>query len=256
MRWEFKNLLRFPILELLVAISVYQSMLLTTTASSGLSEGSDWNWIIERTIGAITTFYGHQVVSLYVPQVFAGVIFASIGIAYEIEAEFVKVSLSHPIKRRDLFLGKFACYFLTSFLLLTGALFFSMFIQNWSVALGILAFPVGIVKILGLLLVQTFFIVSVATAIATFSKSTAISFIVSAAVLYLPYYMFEFAQVKLSFVPPESVRLFWMYLFFENSFWKQYTLSTLVEATVVPVFMALAMLLISFFYFTRRYDVR
>jgi len=245
--WDFRNLLRFPMLELLVGIAVYLSVL--TGYGGGPSESP---YSIVR---HIVWHFQSEVVSLYVPTLFAAVVFASVGVAREIEAGYVKVVLSNPVRRRDLFLAKFAGCFLSTLGILTCAVFATMFLQNWSVSKYIVSFPAMILEVFVLLVLQTFFVCCVATAVAVFSKNTAISFIGSFGILYLPDYMSRLAGVKIPFVPPESTELFSLYLKSDLVFWRQYDLTTLLGATVVPVLIAVSLLLMAFMYFTRRYDV-
>lgn len=254
--WELKNLTRFPLLELLVAIAVYLSMLSGGWGSGFmLGPGESWSRFplsIASSIGRHSLDYA---VDLYVPMMLAAIVFASIGIAREVEAGFVKVALSHPIRRRALFLVKSASCFLITFTIFAVATVSAIFLQNWTAAKYILSFPATILRVLGLLMLQTFFVVGVATAVAVFSRNTAVSSIGSIGILYLPVYMAQVVGVKIPFVPPESTRLFVFYLRSEQVFWRQYDFVTFFEATVVPVLIAATLLLISFVYFTRRFDV-
>jgi len=163
--------------------------------------------------------------------------------------------LSNPVRRRDLFLAKFAVCFLTTLAIVGGAMFAVMFVQNWSVSVYVASFPTMIFSVFVLFVLQAFFIVCVATAVAVFSRNTAVSFIGSFGVLYLPDYMSRLVGVKVPFVPPESTHLVSFYLRAASVFWRQYDLGTLLGATVVPAVIAATLLLMSFVYFTRRFDV-
>jgi len=254
--WEFRNLIRFPLLELLVAIAVYLSMLSTAGGGSpGLTAQSSWGIYPQAITRHIKWTFLSDVEYLYIPVILAVTVFASIGIAREMEAGFVKVALSHPIRRRNLFFVKFGSCFLTSLAIFAVALFSAMFLKHWTATLYILSFPSTILTVFGLLVYQTFYAASVATATAVFSRNTAVSFIGSISILYLPVYMAQVARLKIPFVPPESMRLFTFYIRSATVFWGQYDLLTLLGATVVPVLIAASLLLTSFFYFTRRYDV-
>jgi ABC-type transport system involved in multi-copper enzyme maturation permease subunit len=254
--WEFKNLVRFPLLELLVVMVVYLSMLSTAGGSSlGLSAQSSWSRYPEGIARDIMFHLVSDVEYLYVPTILSVTVFASIGIAREVEAGFVKVALSYPIRRRDLFLVKFGCCFLTSLAIFAIALFSAMFLKNWTATLYILSFPSTILLVLCLLVYQTFYAASVATAVAVFSRNTAASFIGSIGILYMPVYMAQMVRLRIPCIPPESTSLFSFYMKSASVFWEQYGILTLVEATVVPVVIALALLFLSFFYFTWRYDL-
>lgn len=251
--WEFRNLLRFPVLELLVGIAVY----LTALAGPGGAHGERISYVVARH----TMVHFHKaVVSLYLPMLLAAVVFASVGIAREIEAGYVKAVLSNPVRRRDLFLVKFASCFLATLAIFSGATFMVMFVQNWSVSLHIVSNPATIFTVFVLLVAQTFFVTCVATAVAIFSRNTAVSFIGSFGVLYLPDYMSKLVGMKIPFLPPESTNIFGSYLQDVSWhpgaewFWREYGLATFLGATVVPVVIALTLLLVSFVYFTRRYD--
>lgn len=245
--WEFRNLLRFPMLELLVGIAVYLSVLTGYGGGDGESPYS----IVRH----IARHFHSEVVYLYVPTLFAAVVFASVGIAREIEAGYVKVVVSNPVRRRDLFFVKFAGCFLATLAILGGAILVTMFLQHWSVSMYIISFPAIILSVFVLFVLQTFFVTCVAAAVAVLSRNTAVSFIGSFGILYLPYYMSALVGVKIPLVPPESTALFSFYLCSGVVFWRQYDLVTLLGATVVPVVVALTLLLVSFVYFTRRYDV-
>jgi ABC-type transport system involved in multi-copper enzyme maturation permease subunit len=199
--------------------------------------------------------FASDVQYLYVPTIVAVTAFASIGIAREVEAGFVKVALSYPIRRRDLFLVKFAGCFLISLAIFALALLSAMFLKNWTAALYVLSFPYTVFVVLGLLTCQTFYAAGVATAMAVFTRSTAASFIGSFGVLYLPVYMAQMVRLDIPFIPPESTNLFSLYLRAPSVFWREHDLLTLVGATAVPICIALVLLLASFFFFTRRYDL-
>lgn len=254
--WEFRNLLRFPMLELLFAIAVYMGMLTGEWGcGSGVAGARSWSIIppyIASHIGRHSLDYA---VDLYVPMMLATIVFASVGIAREVEAGFVKVALSNPIRRRDLFLVKFAGNFLITLVIFAVVTYLAVFLQNWTAALYLLSFPAAILRVLGLLALQTFFVVAVTTAVAFFSRNTAVSFLGSIGTLYLPVYMGQVARVKIPFIPPESTRLFISYLRSPNWFLEQYGLAIFLEATLVPVLIAAILLFLSFVYFTRRYDV-
>lgn len=254
--WEFRNLVRFPLLELLVVVVAYLSMLSSAGGGSlGLSAQSSWSIYPGAIARNIMFSFVSDVQYLYVPTILSVTVFASIGIAREVEAGFVKVALSYPIKRRDLFLVKFGSCFLTSLAIFGVALVSAMFLKNWTATLYILSFPSTILAVVGLIIYQTFYAASVATAVAIFSRNTAASFIGSIAILYMPVYMAQFARLDIPFIPPGSTELFSFYIKSASVFWRQYNLFTLVEATMVPILIALVLLFVSFFYFTRRYDL-
>jgi hypothetical protein len=131
----------------------------------------------------------------------------------------------------------------------------AMFLKNWTVALDILSFPSTVLVVFGLLACQTFYAAGVATAVAVFTRSTAASFIGSFGILYLPVYMAQMVRLKIPFIPPESTNLFSLYLRTPSVFWGEHDVLTLIGATAVPIVIALVLLLASFFFFTRRYDL-
>jgi ABC-type transport system involved in multi-copper enzyme maturation permease subunit len=236
------------VLELLVGIAVYLTVLSGEGGTTGFPAS------IARHI------QGHfhlKVRDLYVPMLFAAVVFASVGIAREIEAGYVKVMLSHPVRRRDLFLAKFLSCFLATLAVVGGATFAVMFLQNWSVSLYVVSFPFTVFSVLVLLVVQTFYVTCVAVAVAVFSKSTALSFIGSFGVLYLPDYMSRIIGVKVLFLPPDSTGVLGNFLSLGNApvFWRLYDLATFLGATVIPILIGVVLFLVSYLYFTRRFDV-
>jgi ABC-type transport system involved in multi-copper enzyme maturation permease subunit len=221
----------------------------------GMSAQSSWSIYPEAIARSIMWHFLADVEDLYVPTILTVTVFASIGIAREVEAGFVKVALSHPIRRRDLFLAKFGSCFLTSLAIFAIALFSAMFLKHWTATLYILSFPSTILMVFSVLMYQTFYAASVATAVAVFSRSTAASFIGSIGILYLPVYMAQIVRVEIPFMPPESTYLLGLFIRSTSVFWKQYDLLTLVEATVVPISIAVILLLTSLVYFTKRFDL-
>jgi len=255
--WEFRNLVRFPLLELLVFIAVYLSMITAAGGTGmGMTAQSEWSMYPSGIAETIMRHSLNKVESLYLATIFTITVFASVGIAREVEAGYVKVALSAPIRRRDLFLVKFASCFLTGLAIFAFALFSAMFLRNWPSALYIVSYPPTLLMFFVLLLVQTFYVAGVATAMAVFSKSTAASFIGSIGIMYVPVYMAQtVAGLSIPFIPPQSTRLFAFYIASSRVFWKQYDLLTLMEATAIPVLIASVLLLASFVYFTRRFDL-
>jgi ABC-type transport system involved in multi-copper enzyme maturation permease subunit len=223
--------------------------------SPSLSAQSSWSIYPEAIARSIMFHSMSDVQDLYVPTFLSVTVFASVGIAREVEAGFVKVALSHPIRRRDLFLVKFGGCFLTSLAIVGVALISSMFLKNWTATLYLLSFPSTILAVLGLIIYQTFYAASVATSIAFFSRNTAASFIGSITILYIPVYMAQFTRLDIPFIPPGSSQLFGTYIRSSSLFLEEYGLMSLIEATVVPILIALGLLFVSFFYFTRRYDL-
>lgn len=240
-------------LELLVGFAVYLAVL------SG-EGGTSFNFpasIGSQIASHIQRHFHTKVQYLYVPMLFAAVVFASVGIAREIEAGYVKVMLSYPMRRRDLFLAKFLSCFLATLAIVGGAAFAVMFVQNWSVSLYIVSFPFTVFSVLVLLVVQTFYVTCVAAVVAVLSKNTALSFIGSFGVLYLPDYMSGLIGVKVPFLPPDSTGILGNFLLLgdTSAFWRLYDLTTFLEATVVPILIGAVLFQFSYVYFTRRFDV-
>ena len=256
MKWELKNLLRFPILEIIIVFAVFQIGVIgyiNIIPSGGLSIHSFHLEIGKVTYSMITQ---HLINSRIIVYLITSLLF-TISFAYELDTNLTKIYMSYPVKRRDYFVSKFVGCFAVIFLtFLFVGIGFAIFMDPAYASVTMLSpFILAYALALALLI---FFASSVATTIAVFSKNTSLSFIGSFFVLYI----FDSSAAKMKIAPSTFLRDIWEVFFTGTTSVKNgeimYHIPYLnaLKTIYFPVIISIVLFLISFIYYTNYFEVK
>lgn len=262
MRWGLKNVLRFPILEIIVVLAVFQLggiWILVNSFQVGGTRSmvsvSSLHLLVGRFIYRIVAY--NLIDSRMIIYFLASLLF-TISFAYELDTNLTKLYMSYPVRRRDYFVSKcfssFAVLFVTFLVVGIG---FAVFLDP-SYFSSILSSPFILAYVL-LLAVLLLFASSVATTIALLSKNTALSFIGSFFVLY----MIDSAAAKIRISPSYFMKRLQSTLFtgttsfFENGGVNCHIAYTdVLKIMCPPLIISIMLFLISFIYYTTYFEVK
>lgn len=204
--WELKNLFRFPLPGVLLAVFTYMIFLPRGGgyAFTVSPENIVWEEITRKISfhaiyrAALFSFY------VYVPMGIFASIFATLIFAYEIENGVLKAHLSHPISRRTLFLSKLSSCFLIVFTTFSASLLAHAFLRDTGNAFYVVLSADLLLRLLLTVALQSLFMVSIAVSFSLYSRKTSVSLVGSFATIYLIQLLGESANLK--FLPPRSFR--------------------------------------------------
>jgi len=211
MKWELKNLLKFPILEIIIVFAVFQIGFIRIifgsfcTIQNGMLTISSFHSQIGQFVYRTVT--DNFVNSRTIIYLLASLLF-TISFAYELDTNLTKIYMSYPVKRRDYFVSKFAGCFAVIFLtFLFVGIGFAVFMDlDYITVTALSPFILAYALTLAVLIL---FASSVATAIAVFSKNTSLSFIGSFFVLHT----FDSMAAKIKIAPSSFLREIWEIFF-------------------------------------------
>ena len=256
MKWELKNLLRFPILEIIIVFAVFQIGVIgyiNIIPSGGLSIHSFHLEIGKVTYGMITENLINSKIIIY----FITSLLFTISFAYELDTNLTKIYMSYPVKRRDYFISKFAGCFAVIFLtFLSAGIGFAVFIDGSYASINIVS-PFILVYMLTLFLLL-FFASSVATTVAVFSKNTALSFIGTFFVLYI----FDSIATNIKLSPSYFLDNIWNQFFtglatcHEGQIVYHISYTEVIKTIYPPLFLSSVLFFISFVYYTKYFEVK
>lgn len=261
MKWELKNLLKFPILEIIIVFAVFQVGLIWIMINS-FSVGTYENMLTIPSFHSQIGQFAYRIITnnfvnsrtiIY----FLASLLLTVSFAYELDTNLTKIYMSYPVKRRDYFVSKFVSCFAVIFLaFLFVGIGFAIFLDPAYADVTILSpFILAYALTLALLI---FFASSVATIIAIFSKNTALSFIGSFFVLY----MFDSSAAKMKIAPPSFLQEIWQTFFTGTTSVRNgeiiYHMPYVdaLKTIYFPVIISLVLFLISFIYYTKYFEVK
>lgn len=248
--WELKSLFRFPFPEVLLAMFTYM-IFLPRGGGFGFTVSSEsliWEEITRTIAFYITRDAAQFSFFAYIPMGIFASIFATLAFAYEIENGLLKVHLSHPICRRNIFLAKLLSCFLIVFVTFSASLLFYAFLDITENALYLILSPDLVLKVLLMAALQSLFMISVAISFSLYSGKTSVSLIGSFATIYLIQLLSESANLE--FLPPISFREQASFLF-SKAFPKLSQLPNFLTIPLVSVFL----IIFSYLFFSRRLEV-
>jgi len=248
--WDLKNLFRFPFPEVMLALFTYITFLPRGGSFSFtvLQESLIWEEITRKlAFYTIRDAAGFSFLA-YLPLSLFASIFVTLSFAYEIENALMKVHLSHPISRRNIFLSKLTSCFLITFLTFSGSLLAYSFLRIPENFLSVIFSLDLISKLLLLVALETLFITSLAVSFSLYSGKASVSLIGSFATFYFIQVLSE--NANLEFLPPIAFRNQADFLF-AFSATKSAEVTSLLAAPVASA----VLLLFSYLYFSRRLQV-
>lgn len=163
MRWELEEYTAFPLLEVLIMVAIYSILTMPLGEIDVAKSYSNLHWGIERVF--LFLIFG------------VGAVFSH-SFAGSFAKGEIKLLLSYPVKRWQLFLSKFTALFLVLFAVY-GAVFS---VQVYILSLSPFE-PMFYVSLLGLLL-QLLFFCSITVTFSLITKNEIISILVSILLLY------------------------------------------------------------------------
>jgi len=236
MRWELEEYVSFPLLSFLIASSI-----IATLSNSGFRDSQT---------PYSNLFWGLGIVLLILGLV-VGALFAR-SYAGSISRGEVKLMLSYPVKRSELFFSKFVALFLVAFVIYVPLYTVHIYLDNMAVF-----DPLVFLTLFGLLL-ELMLVCSVAVGISMLTKSAMMSIIVTVLLLlgldnilgshnllsaqgrvfYLLQYFGEQIHGIVPFIGEPAV-----------------TANDMVLAVLVPVAVFVVLIMGSYLYFTRFMEV-
>jgi ABC-type transport system involved in multi-copper enzyme maturation permease subunit len=262
MKWELKNLLRFPILEIIIVFAVFQIAFVGNIFEFLVAGHGDILTVnaFHGEIGRVTyeMLTNNFIQSRIIIYLIASLLF-TISFAYELDTNLTKIYLSYPVKRRDYFIVKFmACFVILFVMFLCAGIGFAGFVDPVYFSVTLMSSYIWAYALLLFLLI--FFASTFSVTIAIFSKNTAISFIGS----FFTLYIFDSAAANIPLSPPSFLRNLADHFFTGHSVWRSggevvahyLDYAAVMKIIYYPLFFSILLLLISFFYYTRYFEVR
>jgi ABC-type transport system involved in multi-copper enzyme maturation permease subunit len=177
--WEVRTLLRFPMLEVLVAFFVFQAFSLKSVLGSlTVPPGATWDATAGQ-LALVSAQAGFQTLGdLYLPVAVFASIFATVTLTHDFESGYLKLLLSHPVSRASVFWAKYATIASITFASLVASILLVVFSSSAHDAWRLLdPHTMGLVW-LGVLfacLVVTVLLVGVTMLVGTLSKNSALT---------------------------------------------------------------------------------
>lgn len=249
--WELKSLFRFPFPEVLIGLFTY--LIFLPSQRYGFSftvspENLSWESITRSIAFQSVSRAALSSPSAYIPISIFASIFATLIFAYEIENGLLKVHLSHPISKRNVFSAKLLSCFLIVFTTFSVSLLSFTFLQFPENDLYLILSSDLILKVLLIAMFQSLFVISVAVSFSLYSANTSISLIGSFATLYLIQLLGE--STNLEFLPPTSLRQQALYILSMPT----PNLSQLPNFLATPL-ISVFLIILSYLYFSRRLQI-
>ena len=247
--WELKNLFRFPLPGVLLAVFTYMIFLPRGGGYAFTVSPENIVWEeITRNISfhaiyraARFSFY------VYVPMGIFASIFATLVFAYEIENGVLKAHLSHPISRRSIFLSKLSSCFLIVFTTFSASLLAHAFLQDTKNAFYVILSTDLLLRLLLTVALQSLFMVSIAVSFSLYTGKTSVSLVGSFATISLIQLLGESADLK--FLPPTSFRELASFLFTPTPKFSQFS-----NFAAIPITSAF-LIIFSYLFFSRRLEI-
>jgi len=254
LKWELRNIVRFPIIELLILLLTYQVM--SSAFVSARTQDLGYNPLAALPQGqmltALFTVVAQGLAGAFISISFIGAVAATMLFAYEFETGLTKFYMSLPIKRTQQFLAKLLSCFLVPFLMLLAVgCIAEIFLNPVSVQYFFSA-PETLANVMLLLGEMALFIVAVCITISIFSHNTAISFIGSLAILYG---LQLIGNRAFPVLPPTSLDTGLIWYLFQPSYWNQYPGWHGTAILIVTPILSATLLIVSYSYYCRRLNV-
>jgi len=255
--WQLREVTRFPILEFLTALLVFQVFYASSLAARSISFlfFPEWEMVQSLMVFRLMREIAGSLLAAYIPTTFMVAVIATMSFAYQFETGLMKTYLSLPTKKSHYFLAKvFAC-FLIPFMMLIVISFATEFFLNPATLFFFFVSPEAFVKTLLLTGEMVFFIVSVCVTVSLFSRHTAVSLITSLAILYGLQLLG--GSMGLPVLPPASLSqgLFYFLFHSQDSYWRQYPGWEGIGVLALTPVVSLSLVLISYTYYSRRFEL-
>jgi ABC-type transport system involved in multi-copper enzyme maturation permease subunit len=248
--WELKNLFRFPFPEIMLALFTYITFLPRGGVFSFtvLQENLIWEAMTRKL--AFYTIRDAAAFSFvaYLPMSLFASIIATLSFAYEIENGLMKVQLSHPTSRKNIFLSKLTSCFLIIFLTFSASLLAYSFFSIPENSLSMILSLDLILRMLLLVALETLFVTSLAVSFSLYSGKASVSLIGSFVTFYFIQVLSE--NANLEFLPPIAFRNQADFLFVSSTT----RFADMTSLLAAPVASAV-LILLSYVYFSRRMQV-
>ncbi len=249
LRWELRSLLKFPFPEVLLAFFTYM-VFLPPSGSFGITlpqERLSWEEIA-RSMAFHTIRETAQFSSpAYLPLGLFASIFATLSFAYEIENGLLKVYLSHPLSRRDVFSSKLLSSFLVIFVTFSASLLTYAFFRIPENSIYLILSADLLLKILLVAASECLFVISIAVSFSLFTGKVSLSMVGSSAIVYLIQMLSETGDIE--FLPPTAFREQVSFLFRKTP-----SPPNFLTLSVTPLISTL-LIVLSYLYFSRRLEI-
>jgi hypothetical protein len=255
--WQLRESTRFPILEFLAALLVFQVFYASLFAARGVSFlfFPEWGVVQSLMVLRLMREIARSLLSAYIPTTFIVVVIATMSLAYQFETGLMKMYFSLPAKRSHYFFAKFFVCFLIPFIMLIVTSLLTEFFLNPIGLFFLFVSPEALVGTLLLTGEMVFFIVSVSVAVSLFSRHTAVSLISSLVILYSLELLG--GSMELPILPPKSLShgLFQFFFFSQNNYWRQYPGWEGIGVLALTPVVSLSLVLISYVYYSKRLEL-
>jgi ABC-type transport system involved in multi-copper enzyme maturation permease subunit len=255
--WELKNIARFPIVEVLLALLVFQVMSSTLVNARSISrtyfpfDEFPQGLMLSDLVRQIAT----DLAGAFISTSFIGVVSATMLFSYQYETGLTKFYMSLPIKRTNFFLAKLLACFLVPFLMLVAVGCTAELFLNPVSVLFLFSAPMVLARALLIIGEMVLFVIAVSISLSILSHNTAVSFISSLAILYG--LTLVSGSIGVPILPPASFSQgLWSFLFYsQRDFWSTYPGWTGAGTLALTPTVALILLVVSYFYFSRRLNL-
>ncbi len=254
-RWEFMRNLRFPILEFIFVSAVYSIVSGLLNISSVLNVDIKSIGVLIYNIFAVEFIFrlGLCFVSKYDLIIAVYSILASISFAGEIASGNIRLLLSYPLKRRDIFFIKCLCLFFIPYTIYLGVSLFFLLLMGQDVILY-LSWHKFIIALF-ILFIESLYVFSISVAVSLLLQNTMASFLSTLLILYgLEKISFVLPSSIKIFVPPENLRIYVFHVL-GRVFPSQYNSTLLFYSFINMLVLSLLLLFASYLYFVRVYEV-
>jgi hypothetical protein len=253
--WELRNIVRFPIIELLIILLTFQVMSSAIIGARTISIAyvSFLGLPQDEMLSALMTVIAQGLTGAFISTSFIGTVSATMLFAYQSETGLTKFHLSLPIKRTHYFLAKLLACVLVPFLMLVAVGCIAEIFINPISLLYFFSAPTILAE--GLLLVgeMVFFVVAVSITISIFTHNTAVSFIGSLAMLYGLQLVDGIYGLPL--LPPTSLDQGLFFFLFRYGYWNTYPSWQGLSILLLTPLLSVALLTVSYFYYSRRLNL-
>jgi len=250
-RWEYMRNLRFPILEFIFVSAVYSIVSGLLNISSVLNVDIKGIGVLIYNIFADEFIFrlGLCFVGKYDLIIAVYSLLASISFAGEIASGNMRLLLSYPLKRRDIFFIKCLCLFFIPFIIYLGVSLFFLLLMGQDVILYLSWYKFIIV--LFILFIESLYVFSISIAVSLLLQNTMASFLSTLLILYgLEKISFVLPSSIKIFVPPENLRIYVFHMFNHV----QYSSTLLFYSFINMLVLSLLLLFVSYLYFVRVYE--
>jgi ABC-type transport system involved in multi-copper enzyme maturation permease subunit len=221
---------------------------ITTLSGSVDIQSTAWQEIAEDLAWKSSQVAADYSLFAYLPLIILTSIFSTLAFAYEIENGLLKVHLSNPNSKKNVFISKWLSCFLIVFSTLCCTLAFFLFLymqENNLYMLFNTSWPPRVFLLAGL---EALLIVSIAVSFSILSRKTSVSLVGSFATLYILQLLSDSAGM--TYLPPQSFSWQAVFLFSRTG----------IKLSELPIFMitpiaSIVLIAISYIYFSRRLEL-